>query len=386
MRDLSQLAVKKQTDPVTAVVPDSTNVLVRLREGDAPEIPIDFNSTQEIQETSSARPSKPGIQRFQASASWILRPHATPATMPPACSLLLEMGLLKCEQVVQSAIGAVTSGPFLDGEEVIGGTSGVHARVFRPCSATPLKYTIISGGGGMTNGEVITGQTSGAHASATGSAVSRGFKYQLVDSDFLGGVYQHHATVDFLRGGYYWRGRGVLGELNFEFKNRLPCIVKSSMLGALEAQGDKAMWSMASYPDDGIAEPRFVSAALALGAYSPSDVIDFALHIPLGLDIREDAQAATGVLFADYERKNSPPTVTFEPAMVSAATFDFFQTYRNGTTFAMSWMLGDRFQFFADECQFASVGVGSRRQLATVPLTINLCGKKNNEIQIWALP
>lgn len=382
MRDLSQLALKKQTNPETAVSLSSSDILFRIREGDMPEIPVDFLETNEVQEYSSTRPSMTGTPKFQANVSCVLRPSATPLTVAPPCALLLEMGLLKQSAVYSIAIGAVSGGPFRNGESISGSISGATGVVFRSCAATPLRYTVTT----LTfqSGEVITGATSGAQATTSGTPVAAGHKFQLIDSDFVVGGYQHHASVEFLRGGSYWKGRGVLGEIGLEFKNNFPCIVKSSMLGALEAHGDKALYSLASYPDDGLSSPRFVGAQLAMAGYSPSDIIDFNLAIPLGLELREDAQSSTGVRFSDYERRNAPPTVTFEPAMVTAATYDFFTAYKNGTTFALTWKLGTNFIFYADECQFVNVGVGSRRQLATVPLTIRLCGAKNDELQIWS--
>lgn len=384
MRDLSMLAAKLESVPGTAESPTSSDVLVRLREGDAPSIPIELVDTQEIQEFSSSRPSKPGPARFQASASWVLRPSGTPASVAPACALLLQMGLLKQEAVKEIAIGAVTSGPYADGEAITGGISGATGIVFRPCSSTPLRYYPVTGT--FVSGERIT-SSGGAYADSTGTPASKGFLYRLVDSDFVGGAdSKHHATVNFLRGGYFWKGRGVLGELAFEFRNNLHCIVRSSMLGALEDFGDLALYSLASYPDEGIAEPRFVNASLLLDAYSPSDVVDFNLSIPLGLELREDANTTTGLRFCDYERRGAPPTITFEPAMVSKATYDFFTKLRDGTTFSMTWRLGTApaFTFFADECQLVSAGIGNRRSLATVPIQVRLCGRRNNELQIWA--
>lgn len=382
MRDLSMLAAKIETVPGTAVNPTSADVLVRLREGDAPQMAVELVDTEEIQEFSSSRPSKPAPARFQANVSWVLRPSATPASVAPSCSLLLRMGLLKEEAVKEIAIGAVTSGPFLDGETITGVTSLATGIVFRPCAATPLRYYPVTGT--FQNGERID-SSGGAYATSSGTPQSKGFLYRLVDTDFVGaGDSKHHASVNFLRGGFYWKGRGVLGELALEFKNNLHCICRSSMLGALETFGDLALYSLSAYPDEGIAEPRFVNASLALGAYSPSDIVDFSLSIPLGLELREDANTTTGLRFADYDRRGNPPIITFEPAMVSVATYDFFAALQAGTTFAMTWKLGTSFTFYADECQLISAGVGSRRSLATVPLQVRLCGKRNNELQIWA--
>ena len=387
MRDLNQLAAKKESVPGTAEVPTSAEILVRLREGSSPDIAVDFTETQEIQESSSNRPSMSGPARFGANVSWILRPSIVPATTPPSCGLLLEMGLLKQEAVKQQPIGTVTGGPFRDGELLTGTTSAKIGRVFRPTSSTPIKFTDVTGASGYTNGETITGGTSGATAAiSSGTVTYRGYKYQLTDSDFVGASdSKHHATVEFLRGGYQWIGRGCLGEIGMEFKNLLPTVIKSAIKGILQSTSDKAMYNLASYPGDGISEPRFVNASLAIASYSPTDLVEMNLAIPIGLELREDANATTGVRFVDYDRRGSPPILTFEPAMMSKATYDLFASLTGGTTFAVTWMLGTAFQFFADECQLVSVGIGSRRSLATAPIQVRLCGRTNNDFQMWAI-
>ena len=178
-------------------------------------------------------------------------------------------------------------------------------------------------------------------------------------------------------------GRGVLGELSLEFRNAQPGIVRSQMLGAWTSEGDKSLYDVSSYDDDAVTFPRFNNAGLKLGSYTPTDLTDFTVSIPLGLALREDANdtAAAGIRFADYERRNSPPTVTFEPAMVLAATYDFFQTFRDGTTFAVEWSLGSNMKFYADSCQIQAAGVSSRQTLATIPITLRLNGTNNDELQ-----
>ena len=390
MRDLTQLAFKQETTPGTAIAVAAADVLVRIREGDSPNFEVDPVETQEVQAYSSSRPVRPGKRLFRGSASWVLRPGSAPDTVAPSCGPLLVNGLLKQEQLKQIAIGSITNPPYRDGDEIEGVTSGAKGIVFRDHSVGPLKYYATTGT--MISGEVIrkTGGGSVPQATSSGSPTNKGFLYHLVDSDFTGGSdSKHHGTVRMIRGsganGYFVEGRGVLGELAFEFKNNEHAIARASMVGPISAFGDVATFDLASYPDDGIVEPRFVAASLTLGGYAPTDLVDLNLSIPLNLEVREDANDTSdnGLRFCDYDRRGNPPLLTIEPAMVSAATYDFFTKYKDGTTFAATWKLGSNFEFFADECQIVSAGFGSSRNLATVPLKLRLCGKKNNELYLW---
>ena len=385
MRDLNQLAAKKETTPGTAMTGfTSADVYVRLRDESAPDISADPIETGEMQASSSSRPVGMGIRNFKATASWVLRPSATPLTAAPPSDIFLEMGLLKRNQIKSIAIGAVTGGPFKNLEiiRVAGVDRGI---VFRDTAATPLKYYVIAGA--IASAEVITGATSGATATASAGPTDAGQLYMLTDSDFIGaGDSKHHCTLEWMRGGYFWQGRGVIGELTWQFRNGLPCYLKQDLVGAWSSEGDKAMYSISTYPDEAQAAPRFVNAQFVMDGFSPTDIVDFNLNLPLGIELREDANDASpeGVRFADYDRRNSPPVITFEPAMVSKATYDFFGKYKAESTFAATWKLGTKFTFYADECQLVGAGAGARRSLATTPIQLRLCGKTNNEIQIYA--
>jgi len=372
-----------ETTPGTVVSLAATDVRVRIRNGDLPECVVEPVETQEIQDTSSSRPVMTGRREFRAGASWIVRPHTTPLTQIPVWARLVEAGMLKVSSLKSIAITSVV-GTFTDGETITGGTSAATGLVFRNQNLEAGKLSYVPVTGALVSGETITGGTSAATATTSGTPQDNGQKIQPVDSSFGGSETLHHLTVEFLRDGVFWRGRGCLGEFSMEFRANQHAIARSRLLGAYDTHGDKVLFSGTDvYPQGTNAPPRFVAAALKLGSYSPTDIVDFTLNFPLNLELREDANDAGGILYADYDRRATPPLVNFEPALVKIATFDFYSAYKDGSTFAMTWKLGSNFDFFADECQFVNLGVGSRRELATVPLQVRLCGKTNNELQIW---
>lgn len=387
MRDLNQVLMRKETTPGTALTDLSgSDVTVRLTDESRFDPAAEAIETGEMQHSSSSRPSEIGAHRVSGLLSWILRPSLTPAGSPPPCHILLEMGMFRGELVKEIAIGAVTGGPFQDGETIrVGGND--RGKVFRPTSASPLKYTVI--GGVIASGDTITGLTSGASAAATGSPASKGYLYRLVDSDFFGASdTKHHATIEYLCGGLGIRGRGCLGELAIDFRNGRSAVAKSQIAGAWDDHIDKALYDVAAYPDEGAAAPRFSDADFKIGSYKPTDIVDCSLNVPLGLELREDANhaAQAGILCADYDRRNVAPTLTIEPALTAkagAGTFDFFGSAKAGSTFAVAWRLGASVYFYADEAQILNPGFSSRRNLKVAPITLKLCGTKNNELQIY---
>jgi len=381
-----QLATKTETTPGTAIAVAAADVLVRIRQDSAPSPEVDRIETEEVQATSSKRPPLIGTRRLPFNCSYLLRGPGSVSTAP-AVKPLFEAGMLLQETVKKISIGAITGGPLKDGETITGGTSGGTGKVFRDTATgvTTLRYIPISGT--LVSGETLTGGTSGATCSTSSTPSDDGKRYRLTDSSFSGGDSLHHVTGKYFLDGYAWTGRGCLGELSLDFKNGNPVVGRQAFQGGLEAVGDAALLVVPTYPEESIAAPRFNNAGLFLGSYAPTDLVEMTLQLPLGLFLREDANddSADGILFADYNR--GVPTITFEPAMVKAATFDYFTTLFNGTKFAMKWhagtIAGSIWDFFADECQLHSGGASSREDLATIPIEIGLYGTDNNELFIW---
>ena len=385
MRDLNQVAAKLEATPGTAEALVAGDVRMRIRDGDLPDFPFEAIETEEVQDFSSSRPMLIGTKEFRSDLSWLLRPSGTtPASIQHATSRFFEAGMLNNKQIKTITIGSVTGGPFTRGETITGGTSGATGEVYRDVSSTPMRYFLLTGT--FASAEVITGGTSGATATTSSTGSADGFAAVFNDSEFAGSDKKHHMTYRFLRDGFYWEGRGCLGELSMEFRVDRFCVVRQSVLGGFSAHGDVALFTVDPYPDESVAAPRFVNASLTMGGYSPTDVVDFNLTMPLGLELRQDANDADGVLYADYDRRSSPPTITFDPAMVKKATKDFFLDYKDGTSFAMTWKLGTKFTFYADDCQIVSAGVGTRRAVATIPFQIRLNGTVNDEIYIESTP
>ena len=335
-----EFAFEKESTPGTAETLDVSDLLVRIRDGDTLEPDFEEFDTEEVQGTSSKRPSLIGRRLFDANMSYILRGPGDQVTVPIIADLL-EAAVMVREKVEAQDIGAVTGGPFVDGEALSFAPSGATATAFRDTAngATEIKFVVLTGT--PASGDAITGGTSGASATASSGPNDRGYKWQPTDSDYGAGDPLVHGTARLNQDGYQWTGRGCLANLSMLFANGKPATVTQRVLGALESFGDEALLLPATYPEQAIAAPRFLNAGLFLGTtFKPPDIVEMTLNFDNQPEAREDANDASvaGVRFADYDR--AVPTLELEPAHVLAATNNWFQELQDGVVFPVTWDLG----------------------------------------------
>ena len=382
--NLREFAAEIEATPGTAETLVAGDLLVRSREGDNWNFVVDLFETAEVQGSSSRRPQLAGAQSVDATISHVLRGPAS-QSVAPSISDLIRSAMFIETAITNSPIGAVTSGPFTDGETITGSISTETATVFRETAngASVLKYHTASGT--MNAADVFTGGTSGATATASGAGVANGQRYKPADSNFGGGDTLHHLTCGFNQDGLRLIGRGMLSNMQLQFDVGRPCVITQRLVGGKESHADTALVNPASYAEESNAAPRFLSASLTFGSYSPTDIRGLTLNIETNPELRQDAQDSNGVLYADYQK--DAPIITVDPAQVSKATWDVLTDMGAGTTFAVSWSCGTTagliWDFFADLCQYNSVEQGSERTLATVPLEIQCSGTNNDEIILW---
>lgn len=379
-----EFAAEIEATPGTAETLVSADLLVRVRDGDAWNVNVDMFETGEVQASSSFRPKLAGVKSVEATVSYVLRGPAS-QTVAPSVSDLIRSAMFIETAITNSPIGAVTGGPFTDGE-VVDGAGGAAAIVFRDTAtgASELKYHTITSGP-MGASEVLTGATSGATATTSGAAVSNGQRYKPADSNFGGSDTKHHVTGGFNIDGQQIVGNGMLSNLQMQFDVGRPCVVTQRLVGAQESHGDVALFSPATFAEQTNVAPRFQLAALLLGSYSPSDIRGLTLNIETNPELREDAQLADGILYADYEK--IAPLITIEPSQDTVANWDPLLQLGAGTSFAVSWDCGTTagliWTFFADSCEFNTVENGQERTLATTPVELQCSGTNNDEIIIW---
>lgn len=381
-----EFAFKQEVTPGTAEALTSAEVLIRIEDSSTVEPDIEVIETNEVQASSSRRPNLTGRKILGIPINYILRGPNSLANAP-AANRLFECAMLLATALKRVPIGAITTGPFQDGESFTAAPSAATGRVFRSTAngATELKYFVLTGI--VADNDVLTGAVSGATVTVSDPPTDYGRVYRFVDSDFGALDTRHHITAQYLLDGYQWTARGVLGDMTMNFRNGHPCRISQRLIGAFESHSDLALYGVSTYPEQSVAAPRFLGAELYLGSYKPTDIVEFSLELQTGAEAREDANSssADGVLYADYQR--AAPVARFDPAFVKAATKDWFGDLVAGSTFAMRWKLGSAagmiWEFFADQAQLNTVGVGARGNLATAPLEIRLCGTNNDELFIW---
>lgn len=386
MAILAELGIEQEATAGTAETIVAADLLTRIRNGFTVEPDAEQIDPDEIQATSSARPLAIGRKLISIGASYQLRGPGD-LTTNPTVKDMWEASMFQGLEAKTIAIGAITSGPYLAGEVITGAPSTGTGLVLQQTAtgAASIPYAVLTGA--LASGDVITGGESAASSTASAGPVDGGYAFRPADSDFGAGDSKHHVTAKLFRNGFQWTARGALATLRFPFRNGQPCFVEQTFTGALTARGDAALFGTTSFPEEATAVPRFLNAAIKIGSYSPSGILDFDLTLNNTYEANEDANdsSADGVRWMDYDKDR--PTITFDPDQVATSTYDYFTTFLDGTTFYFEWTLGSvagaKWTFACREAQFQQISAGERSNRPRFPLTIALNGNDNNELLIW---
>lgn len=381
--ELAEFALKIEATPGTAETLASADVPVRLRRGFVANPETERIDLEEVSDVSSSPPDVSGKNMIGFTVAYNLRGPGDLITVP-AVNTLFTSALFTGAAAKTIAIGAVTSGPYVAGEVITGGTSNGTGMVLQETANGAASIPYIPLTGALVTTEVITGGTSGATATSSAGPVDGGYAWRPTDTDF--DVSGNYVTARMLRDGQYWEGRGCLSDLEIALTNGGPGVVTQNFSGAWNAHGDVALFG-ATYPEATITPPRFLSAALKIGSYSPTGIQDVTIRWPTGVTTVDDAQSVDGIVTSDYDRRAEKPTITLEVDQVAVSTFDFFGDMRAGTTRLFECTLGStagsRWTFSAPGAQIVS-GFGRRDpNRGTFPLTLNLTGTNNEELLIW---
>ena len=267
-------------------------------------------------------PSVVGKQYGRLSFSVEVKSSGALATAPSWGKLLKACGMQEAA-LVTIAIGSITSGPFVPGDVVTGGTSNATGLVIDRVAtgASVLHLVVLSGT--FQNGEVLTGSVSGATATTGGTATaSQGWNYRPTSTTLS----TSSLTLGFFHDGlkkviYGARGNvrgtggnGALGMLRFELEGVYGGVTDVALLSnTLESQ----------------VPVTFLDVGLYLDAYQA----DFAtLEFDLGAVRQqyETAQAAKGSKFVRITGR--APTVTLDPYAALVAGFDWFGKLASSNT------------------------------------------------------
>lgn len=232
------------------------------------------------------------------------------------------------DSVIASTVttsGAWAGGPAVLGETLTGGTSGAKG-ILRggTLSGTPgsLQIEMVIGTGAYSTAETLTGSVSGAtialHATP---AVSLLWTPSLsIRSNFDG------LTRDI---------RGARGNVQMRLAAGEPARLDFEMQGCLVDAVDTALVTSVTYPSTDFL--RFVSAQCSVdGLELP--LSEVAVNMQNTVGMRPDPSLAHGV--RSYVVGARAPTVTIDPEMMLAGSYDWESKLRNATSISLLATLG----------------------------------------------
>lgn len=274
-------------------------------------------------------------------------------------------------------IGAVTSGPFLHGETITGGTSGATGKVIIKTAngASAILYVVLTGT--FQSGEVITGGVSGATATTSSTPVNAGIVILPITT-----------SIPSLSLGGYQDGvrkllKGCRGTGRIKFKVGDPVLFSSEFMGVENGVSDNAIFS-GIVPEDEL-PPVFLDATMSIGGYA-AKISEMEIDLGVLLGMRTDPAQSRGILC--YAVTNREPTGSFDPEMTLVATNDFFGQFFAGTLMELNAQWGpdgNKLRFYAPAVQYTAVGDEDRDGLMTAATGFRLTSNLSIGDDDWAL-
>lgn len=281
--------------------------------------------------------------------------------------------------------GAITGGPFQNGETVTGATSGATAVLIGDhFTGESFVRTRTTGGGSsgvFTDGEEIEGSVSGATANLAASgaqtddAGTSWAPISDVDSSAIESL-----TIGGYKDSYRIVARGCRGSMSLPFQWGDKLMVLCTYQGILSAQDSTGLFTTGVvYPQQ--IPPRFRGANLIIQGGSDSEwsaarLSQLSIDLGNNVVVRQNVNAADGYDPALITGRAS--TGSFNPDMVPTGTQKVLEHWYTGATAHARWDLGDtagnRFQFKMPALQYTGITNGNRDNVYTAEANFKLTG------------
>lgn len=363
---------------------DEEGVLETLAAADAKTIVFDpkFKSDPEKHEGDPARthgaaqPQLIGKIPANMSLKVRLRGSGTATTDPDWLKYLKACGF--ASSLLKSInIGAITSGPFVHGETITGGTSGAQGVVaFRTVNgATKIYYTVV-GTVEFQSGEVITGGTSGATAttSSSPSSVGRAIKPTLTSIPSL--------SMGFNQDGFFEQLRGGRGTFKFSLPSAGPGIFDFNFQGVDAGHADETFFENVD-PEDTV-PPVFKSGSILLDSYTPKFVN---LEFDEGgqLEQQDDPTDEKGLLSYVFTARKITGTLTIQ--MPTAAVYDLVTKYKAATEIILDLTIGtvsgNMFRLYFSRFQIIDLDKSDKGGIVQVALQFQANGSMDKDDEFF---
>jgi len=339
-----------------------------------------------MSERNPARPSFsnigkiPGKRPAGLSFRIELRGSGTAATAPEWGKLLQACGF-GVNALKSMNIGAITNGPFQHGETITGGTSAAKGRVVINTANGAAAILFVTVSGTFVSAEVITGGTSTATATTSSVPATVGNEFKPI-SDNIPSL-----TQGSFEDGLRKLIKGSRGKVKFGFKSGEPVFLDFEFQGVEAGVTDTAFLANVAY--ETTKPPAFLSALFSVDAYS-AKIGEMDFDIANTLAVRDDVNDQRGILsFAITDRGVSG---SFNPEMVSCATYDFHTKWFSGAEmvvdFTVGSVAGNKFRFYIPRAQYTKVEDEDRDGLQLAKSAFNLNGSLlygDDELSILAL-
>lgn len=295
---------------------------------------------------------------LKGSGSLIVEPEW--ARLVRACGF--QLSVLK-----KISIGVITSGPFVHGETITGGTSGAKGRVvIKTVNGTDtLYFAAISGT--LEDEETLTGSVSGASASASSGPADAGLEIKPVSS-----------AIPSLTMGLYEDGvrkllKGCRGTVKFNFKIGEPAILDFSFKGVESGVADIPMFSGVSF--DSTVPPVLLNAVMSCDGVS-LNIGEMEIDVSNTLASKDKIDDAKGIL--SYMITGRDMQGSFNPEMVPVATHDFFNKWFNNIPMTLDLAYGDtagnKFRIYAPGIVYNKIDDSDRDGIQLAQTSFDLTG------------
>ena len=314
----------------------------------------------------------------QASLSFtteLIGSNAT-ETAPPFGTIMEMCGFKEFGGLKTIGIGAVTDGPFLQGEAITStGGAGVCVK-----SVDTGDTMYITESSAFADAETITGASSGATATADGTSALTGGqgKFYRPSSDFndtTADDYLSSATVWAYNDGLVHKMNGCRGNFTLKAEVGQPMMMDVEVTGGLNDTDDLAMLTGISYPT--IAPPTFMGTNI-LKVHGSNTLVVNSLEVTPGNDLqyRSDPNTSSGIISTKIVARSTGGSMDPEGQLIDG-NIDWFNSLYGNTEGRFDLTIGsaakNKFIISGAKAQFSNIGGGERSGLTTnqVELSFN---------------
>jgi len=341
----------------------------------------DMYERNPVRETISRKGKVTGKKKGTIPFKMMVRGSGS-VTTAPKIGTLLQACAFGEDALEQITIGAITGGPFVNGETITGGTSTETATVVVDTATGTTTLYFKDASGAFDSGEVLTGSTSGATATTGSIPSDAGFVYQPTS------VYADikSLTMAAYEDGQIKKYKGCRGTVGLSCETGQPLSAAFDFMGVEESIIDGTLLTGVTYESE--VEPIALNTdftandvALVVGSLS--------LDVQNTVAPRDSIADVNGIL--SYMITDRQPQGSLDPESEALSTFDWFALQAANTEIPMDFTIGatvgNKFRFVVPTAQVTKVTGADREgiMIDDVAFDMNGAGNGDNELIILAL-